>query len=54
MEKEQKKINEKDTSKQTEEFFSILESCTPAQKQYFAGVLEGMKFQQAVTDQRSA
>ena len=54
MEKEQKQINENDTGRQTEEFFSILNSCTPVQKQYFAGILDGMKFQQAVNDQRSA
>ena len=45
-------------SKETEEFFSILENCTPAQKQYFAGVLDGMKYSNAErrlsADNRSA
>ena len=36
-----------EVSKETEEFFSILENCTPAQKQYFAGVLDGMKYSNA-------
>lgn len=34
-------------SKETEEFFAILENCTPAQKQYFAGVLDGMRYSNA-------
>lgn len=44
--------------RETEEFFAILENCTPAQKQYFAGVLDGMKYANAErrlsADNRSA
>lgn len=34
-------------SRETEEFLLILENCTPAQKQYFAGVLDGLKYSNA-------
>ena len=47
-----------ESNKTTEEFFSILEKCTLAQKQYFAGVLDGMKYCEAErrlsADNRSA
>lgn len=50
-----------ENSRETEDFFQILENCTPAQKQYFAGVLDGMKYSnaerrldQTTTDPRTA
>ena len=54
MEKEKASIAMIDTDKQTEDFFAVLDNCTMAEKQFFAGVLEGMKFQQSLNDQRSA
>ena len=47
-----------ENGKETEEFLTILENCTPAQKQYFAGVLDGMRYSNAErrlsADNRSA
>ena len=53
MEKE-KSISETSEREQAEKFFAIMEKCTPAQKQYFAGVLDGMNAERHLAAQRTA
>ena len=58
---ENKQCDVQQIKKETEGFLEILENCTPAQKQYFAGGLDGMRYSNAErrlsapdTDTRSA
>lgn len=54
MEKEKTKVGNEKAIKQAEDFLKIINECTPAQKQYFAGVLDGMKYSTATDDSRTA